>query len=305
LEDAFGHFTEVGDGSVAFRSARWDYRIHHSGAHSLMQVQTQIAALEAERAALPDAAGRSAHRVYTVAVGAWTNCRGQDCGTFRLDAASFQEWFLAQMGGGTQTANTTTLLFRDPLPQHFPSLDGRYDGAAYERDRDDTDGHCQELQNQAPSGCVALASGAASGSQACKLNPGFSKEQRRAFRFAEGALPDTVIADLPARGLRRLPVWGLTARMHGMHNNRQRDCTHFCTALSSIWNLMAVHLVIQQTRGVDVADQNGGARIADLIRESHATTAHDLAAFARQRDQQEADEADASWLHYFAEYWQK
>ena len=213
--------------------------------------------------------------------------------------------FWRRWGGGTQTANTTTLLFRDPLPQHFPSLDGRYDGAAYERDRDDTDGHCQELQNQAPNGCVALASGAASGSQACKLNPGFSKEQRRVFRFAEGALPDTVIADLPARGLRRLPVWGLTARMHGMHNNRQRDCTHFCTALSSIWNLMAVHLVIQQTRGVDVADQNGGARIADLIRESHATTAHDLAAFARQRDQQEADEADASWLHYFAEYWQK
>lgn len=184
---------------------------------------------------------RDAHIVFVINLGTWTNCVGNSCGTWHEEVAALKTWWLDLEEALKAKAS---LVFRDPLPQHFNTPDSRYN----RRERTGL--------------CIPPHSCSASGQQATKL----------ANMLQDETTP--IYVNVPDKHLRRLPVWGLSVRLHYMHNIRHGDCSHYCIALTSLWNLMLAQIIGEETRA-DTGE--AGAFIKEyLIKESTSASEVDL-----------------------------
>ena len=152
------------------------------------------------------------HLVISVNMGAWFNCNGQKCPGWHVQIRQLQNWWK----GYQENAPNTTLIIRDALPQHFGSADGRFPGQS--------------------GGCPALKDRVSSGLQAIKV--------RDPETCRNG---QSIVVDDPERAMFRNPVWGVTVRLP-IHNVRPGDCTHYCTAISTLWNIMMVGIAVNQFR---------------------------------------------------------
>lgn len=157
--------------------------------------------------------------------GAWQNCNGQDCGEWHSNLRYLQSWW--RESKGRNLLPNSYLLIRDALPQHFRNSDGRY--------AEGKTGSCLPFTNRR-----------ISGNQAVKV------------RHPDGECGRAIVQDDPRNGIRRLPLWGLAARQGHLHNGRVGDCTHYCFAAMTVWNILTVHSVVSLISGDHVANASGG-----------------------------------------------
>ena len=255
--------TLPGEGGIS-RTVCDQGRVNNLGNGSAWADPKDTIASIVTKEAAAEARTRDAHVVILIAMGAWVNCDDQECHGWLEQATDLQSWWLKQ------NYQNATLVFRDPLPQHFPNQDGRFKAGA---------SSSAQLAIGSPR-CIPVKNCVAAGQQAAKLNP----ELIRGGRLSQdhvfnSSFPDTILLDRRTAGLRRLPAWGVSARSASLHNNRAGDCTHYCVALTSIWNWMLIYIVIEQTAGSVAANSEGGGAIEALIEESRQATATDMAAY--------------------------
>lgn len=175
------------------------------------------------------------HIVILVNMGAWFNCDEQHCDTWHTQLRRFQSWWKSY---NTKAPNTT-LIIRDALPQHFRTRDGRYG-----------------KPTRHVYGCPALTDRSHSGLQAVKVRDPRTCPSGR-----------SVTVEDPDHALFRNPVWAVTARLP-VHNVQRGDCTHYCTAVSTLWNIMMLGIVVKHyrnTHDVTKRDRVGGERMASLL----------------------------------------
>jgi hypothetical protein len=134
------------------------------------------------------------HVYFVLALGAWYNCGRWECDPLRQHLKKLQIWW------DSKPRNKAMLIVRDPLPQHFPTSDGRYHG--YIR-------HMQDVG--AKEECRGLDC-KDSGRQAVKLVP-----------FIE-AIDASSSKSHRLKSMVRLPVWGVSSLFDGLHNIRYLDC---------------------------------------------------------------------------------
>eukprot|EP00581_Thalassiosira_minuscula_P004463 CAMPEP_0183737160 /NCGR_PEP_ID=MMETSP0737-20130205/51173_1 /TAXON_ID=385413 /ORGANISM="Thalassiosira miniscula, Strain CCMP1093" /LENGTH=385 /DNA_ID=CAMNT_0025971373 /DNA_START=143 /DNA_END=1300 /DNA_ORIENTATION=- len=188
------------------------------------------------------------HLNVVVGQGAWINCNSEGCGDWHINLRRFQNWW--RNAKRDNSISNATLIIRDALPQHFATPDGRY------------------TSDEKKSQCEAIKDRVTSGKQAIKIR---SDENC--------SLAGPIVQEDWSVGLRRLPVWGLAVGQAHLHSNRPvTDCTHYCLPTYTLWNIMLVHIIIDQTTSLKEANKNGGLFASLLISMSTEEARLDLLA---------------------------
>eukprot|EP00522_Entomoneis_paludosa_P009818 CAMPEP_0172454496 /NCGR_PEP_ID=MMETSP1065-20121228/11471_1 /TAXON_ID=265537 /ORGANISM="Amphiprora paludosa, Strain CCMP125" /LENGTH=530 /DNA_ID=CAMNT_0013206837 /DNA_START=59 /DNA_END=1651 /DNA_ORIENTATION=- len=198
--------------------------------------------------------------VVLVNQGPWTHCRGQHCQDWHDQLRRFQTLWQSPATQRSPRLANVTLMIRDAPPQHFPTRSGQYI-PTFSRSRHQNRTQCRPVANRLQSG-----------EQAAKVrhhqDPSTSRNATATCHSGQ-----SILRDDPARSLRRLPIWGLTARLWNLHNLRDDDCTHYCMAVTSLWNIMMLQVLFEQQQeyghhqqpqqpDAQARNQSQGARMA-------------------------------------------